>query len=1554
MLVESRNFRCDFADEYIEALKQALDATGYNAARYDCTNFLQLERSQFTTASDFVRALRDAYAKLAQRITMSPFLVIQKLLYGIAEDNHSLVAAKHSTFHERYSNPNSIDSLALFKLFNDILNELRTDETLLATAAVNNDRVQQNNKNQNQNQSEYLPLKNAPPKTMSPWKWVQEWLNGANQKTPNGLCAFCGRPGHEAKTCAHLSVDHRPPNWRPVKGIWVNFPWRNRDCINSPPPENWRKFYDNRVRRDGTTPNQQPVSPSLSSSSPNQATQQTILSQNTPTTTPSDQTMTTPPLPVTNTTATNPLLPSGDEAISSAAISTDYYYSGFASIALEDDNPDFTKTYDHSDDPYDFDANRINPVICYTTGIDQNMPIPLSLATIARSRGEWIVDSGASRSVCVDGDAIIHFEPNNINSYKCQTSEGRTLTSKGRAIARINLVFPDRVENLDVKCEFIPEGPFNLLSTTRTYYDHGMGWKDWTNTFVNPKDESTIMAYAYRKRGVPFLHTTSLRPSLSMELKAPGIIAMAYSMATITPELAHFRLGHIGQPTARVNHHKIAENVEGSDLFDCEACRLAKAKKIISHRPQRRASRPFEFIHVDLQPCKPIGISGTNHLVVVCDDATRLRWTIPIKTKDMASPALIKWATTIYNITGHWPIECRTDGDPALFKWVRWMEEKGSSVSVSPPYTHEQNGVAESTGHIVMQSARTLMIATPTAPAFLWPEAANASVYVLNRIRRPKEELSPIEKWNIALNLRQGPVDLGFLRVWYSKAYVLIPQEQRVKANKMAPRAWIGHLVGYEGENGHVYRIYDPAKRKVVLRRDVAFWEEPLPIRKFPEDADDQKIADLPQKSVQQNRHQQITISDSIKSRPAQETTVPPSASPILHPDKPLESIEETYQPTPESIAFEQQQDTATTNQDQLINPLQRLHVNPQRTIPGSFTTPEEDRQQRETSSTDPIDVLPPPTAPKKPAPRRSERQKTKTTLAPGMIRDPSSQEYSAMAISIDENSYFPPGICYTATERIRSSNVNIPESHKEAMNSKFADQWLEAEKTQLAKIKAANALAIVPHPPPGTSILPGKWVYDLKKDSDGYVLEFRARWVVCGNRQMPGVDFQPDERYSPVVADASAKLFLTLAALRKWKIRQWDIVSAYLNAAIDDRAIFMRQPTGHEFHGPDGVEYVCIVNQALYGLRQAGHLWHDVFTQDLSELGLKPFDSDLCVYTNASRTVFVLIYVDDTLTTGHDEEIDAIQKGMEAKRKLKILPFKRFLGCDVFVESSGCVFMNQQAYLSQLICDENLENTNPLPIPMNPSWSIPREEVQNPEDKSKYSKMMGKIGWLSIKMRPDIASTVSKLQRRASAPRRDDFLAFRDLLKYLAGTIQLGLPFGSDPSRLLEGFVDSSYADAEDGKSTEAYIWFFAGTPISWASRRQDIVASSSTMAEYCAMSTAVKEGLFLAKIAAEMHLIPPLNQDEDFDNNTPLRLHCDSVNAITAVTQGKISTKLSWISTRYHLVRDAMRKNLITLVNIPSKDNPADILTKAKQKGAFENDRDRILHMRKPISSS
>ncbi|KAJ5921266.1 hypothetical protein N7466_009592 [Penicillium verhagenii] len=71
-------------------------------------------------------------------------------------------------------------------------------------------------------------------------------------------------------------------------------------------------------------------------------------------------------------------------------------------------------------------------------------------------------------------------------------------------------------------------------------------------------------------------------------------------------------------------------------------------------------------------------------------------------------------------------------------------------------------------------------------------------------------------------------------------------------------------------------------------------------------------------------------------------------------------------------------------------------------------------------------------------------------------------------------------------------------------MASKYAIQWKNAMEEQLQKLHDADAwsevLKIQAH---RTKVLPGRWVFDLKSNNEGHVTQFRARWVVCGNRQV-------------------------------------------------------------------------------------------------------------------------------------------------------------------------------------------------------------------------------------------------------------------------------------------------------------------------------------------------------------------------------------------------------------------------------------------------------------------
>ena len=119
------------------------------------------------------------------------------------------------------------------------------------------------------------------------------------------------------------------------------------------------------------------------------------------------------------------------------------------------------------------------------------------------------------------------------------------------------------------------------------------------------------------------------------------------------------------------------------------------------------------------------------------------------------------------------------------------------------------------------------MVTDAGLPSYLWHEAAKASIYIQNRI--PHRSLgwqSPSEALAAYLGDRaphwlQAKPDLSNLRVFGCKAFVRI--ENIPKIAKLAPRAAIGFLVGYDASN--IWRIWIPAKRRIIRARDVEFDE---------------------------------------------------------------------------------------------------------------------------------------------------------------------------------------------------------------------------------------------------------------------------------------------------------------------------------------------------------------------------------------------------------------------------------------------------------------------------------------------------------------------------------------------------------------------------------------------------------------------------------------------------------------------------------------------------------------------------------------------------------
>src|SRR6267378_3458891 len=108
-----------------------------------------------------------------------------------------------------------------------------------------------------------------------------------------------------------------------------------------------------------------------------------------------------------------------------------------------------------------------------------------------------------------------------------------------------------------------------------------------------------------------------------------------------------------------------------------------------------------------------------------------------------------------------------------------------------------------------MQKSRAIQIAAHL-PDYLWPEPTKTAGYLLNRLpTRRLEWKTPLEKLYTDLNMLNPQPNIAHIRVYGCRAYPLIPNEKIPRTQKLAPRAHIGHLVGYESTN--IFRVWVPS-----------------------------------------------------------------------------------------------------------------------------------------------------------------------------------------------------------------------------------------------------------------------------------------------------------------------------------------------------------------------------------------------------------------------------------------------------------------------------------------------------------------------------------------------------------------------------------------------------------------------------------------------------------------------------------------------------------------------------------------------------------------------
>jgi transposase InsO family protein len=503
------------------------------------------------------------------------------------------------------------------------------------------------------------------------------------------------------------------------------------------------------------------------------------------------------------------------------------------------------------------------------------------------------------------------------------------------------------------------------------------------------------------------------------------------------------------------------------------------------------------------------------------------------------------------------------------------------------------------------------------------------------------------------------------------------------------------------------------------------------------------------------------------------------------------------------------------------------------------------------------------------------------------------------------------------------------PSSFNKAMQDKICLEWKVAMDEEMESLKKNETWELVKLPK-GKRAIGCKWVYAKKEGTQGSKgIRYKARLVAKGFSQKEGVDY--NEVFSPVVKHTSIRVILAIVAQFDLELEQLDVKTAFLHGNLEEE-IFMKQPEGFEIAGNE--EHVCKLKKSLYGLKQSPRQWYKRFDTFMMGQNYTRSEYDHCVYFKKlldGSFIYLLLYVDDMLIAAKSmKEINILKTQLSKEFEMKDLgAARKILGMEIRRErEKGTLYLSQRKYIEKIISRFGMENSKPVSTPLAAHFRLSADMSPSIEEEREYmsrvpyANAVGSLMYAMVCTRPDISHAVSMVSRYMANPGKEHWQAVKWLLRYLRGTLDVGLMFkwekSSEPH--VSGYVDSDYAgDLDRRRSTTGYVFTLAHGPISWRSMLQPTVALSTTEAEYMAVTEAVKEALWLQGLVGDLGF-----------SQEHVNVYCDSQSAIHLAKNQVHHARTKHIDIRFHFIREVIGNGEISLQKVDTKENPADMLTK------------------------
>ncbi|GJV09892.1 putative ribonuclease H-like domain-containing protein, partial [Tanacetum coccineum] len=342
-------------------------------------------------------------------------------------------------------------------------------------------------------------------------------------------------------------------------------------------------------------------------------------------------------------------------------------------------------------------------------------------------------------------------------------------------------------------------------------------------------------------------------------------------------------------------------------------------------------------------------------------------------------------------------------------------------------------------------------------------------------------------------------------------------------------------------------------------------------------------------------------------------------------------------------------------------------------------------------------------------------------------------------------------------------------------------ESWVEAMQEELLQFKLQNVWVLCDLPD-GKRVIGTKWVFRNKRDERGTIIKNKARLVALGYRQEEGVDY--DKVFAPVSRLEAIRLFLAFASFKGFTVYQIDVKSAFLYGTIIEE-VYVKQPLG--FVDPAHPNKVYKVVKALYGLHQAPRAWYKRLSTFLLQHGYRrgAIDKTLFIKREKKDIILVQVYVDDIIFgSTKSSMVKELEKIMQKEFKMSSMgELTFFLGLQV-------------------------KSVKPAYTPIEANKALGRDEDGEDVDVHLYRSMIGCLMYLTAS-RPNIMFVVC-------------------------------LWYPKDYPFHLEAFLDSDYAgDNLNRRSTTGGCQYLDCRLVSWKCKKQTIVATSSTKAEYVAAAS-------------------------------------------------------------------------------------------------------------------